>query len=136
MKMVRCGGCKKYIERSKAIRRGLQNFCGRSCMSRLQWRKKKPDVPGELRMQVFEDDSFTCRGCGSRYHHLHIHHIIYRSQGGQHEYDNLITLCHRCHDVVHDSPRSVYEPILQEIVALRKAGDRKTRVLDLIRKRN
>lgn len=32
---------------------------------------------------------------------LEVHHIIYRSNGGSNEEDNLITLCHTCHKGVH-----------------------------------
>jgi hypothetical protein len=29
------------------------------------------------------------------------HHIVYRSQGGTDDLDNLVTLCMKCHDDVH-----------------------------------
>ncbi len=31
-----------------------------------------------------------------------IHHIIYRSHGGEDEFGNLIALCRRCHTHAHD----------------------------------
>ena len=31
-----------------------------------------------------------------------VHHIIYRSHGGTDEHKNLITLCSKCHTMVHD----------------------------------
>ena len=31
-----------------------------------------------------------------------MHHIVFRSQGGSDESENLITLCHTCHKALHD----------------------------------
>jgi hypothetical protein len=53
------------------------------------------------RYAVFERDGWRCRvpGCTSR-RNLHAHHIVFRSQGGSDEIDNLVTVCathhHRC----------------------------------------
>ena len=33
---------------------------------------------------------------------MEVHHIIFRSQGGSDELDNLITLCEKCHKAIHD----------------------------------
>jgi len=48
-------------------------------------------------------DGYTCRCCkGKRKDsRLEVHHIIYRSNGGSDDADNLITLCHLCHKDIH-----------------------------------
>lgn len=70
----------------------------------------------ELRRQiVFERDRQRCRKCGLSLtiDTCHIHHSIRRSDGGNHSFENLITLCKDCHTTMpgHDkliSFRSYY----------------------------
>ena len=48
-------------------------------------------------------DNYTCQNCKgkSKDKHLHVHHIIFRSNGGTDDVNNLILLCKPCHDIVH-----------------------------------
>ena len=55
-----------------------------------------------------------CILCGSS-NSLHIHHILYRSEGGLTSYDNLIRLCENCHIMVHSNKR-VWQHRLQKIL--------------------
>ena len=66
-----------------------------------------------MRALVGERDAH-CRWCGSSRAN-HVHHILYRSQGGPHTPENLILLCLHCHELVHGNKRK-YQPILLEIV--------------------
>ena len=59
-----------------------------------------PDEYYALTMSVLDRDHWKCRSCGSR-NALHVHHIIFRSQQGQDEAWNLITLCSACHKGIH-----------------------------------
>lgn len=54
------------------------------------------------REAVLNRDNYTCQICGKRHTRLEVHHIIYRSQGGTDNEDNLITLCEDCHKAIHD----------------------------------
>ena len=54
------------------------------------------------REAVLHRDKYTCQVCGKKNTRLEVHHIIYRSQGGTDDEDNLITLCEDCHDKVHN----------------------------------
>jgi 5-methylcytosine-specific restriction endonuclease McrA len=36
-----------------------------------------------------------------------LHHIVYRSQGGGHSSDNLVTVCMKCHRKFHDKLMTV-----------------------------
>lgn len=52
---------------------------------------------------VLARDGYQCQsgksGCSEK---LHIHHIVFRSQGGSDAPSNLITLCKRHHDALHN----------------------------------
>lgn len=50
--------------------------------------------------KVFHRGPFIIGGCG-RNSRLEVHHIVFRSNGGSDEAENLITLCKTCHDKVH-----------------------------------
>lgn len=55
------------------------------------------------RAMVLNRDKYTCQCCKGKHKDskLEVHHIIFRSQGGSDESENLITLCHTCHYNLH-----------------------------------
>lgn len=53
------------------------------------------------REHALSRDKYTCQCCGAKKTRLEVHHIIYRSNGGTDDLDNLITLCEKCHKKVH-----------------------------------
>lgn len=58
---------------------------------------------------VLNRDNYTCQHCKGKHKDskLEVHHIIFRSQGGSDEEDNLITLCHTCHKRLHNGKISL-----------------------------
>ncbi len=58
-------------------------------------------TPPALRRKVLSRDGGRCRSCLSR-HGLMVHHLEFRSEGGRTSPENLITLCTRCHGLVHE----------------------------------
>lgn len=52
---------------------------------------------------VLDRDSYTCQHCAgkSKDRRLHVHHIIFRTNGGSDEEENLVTLCKTCHVELH-----------------------------------
>lgn len=54
--------------------------------------------------RVLNRDGYKCQICKGKHKDskLEVHHIIFRSQGGSDEAENLITLCHTCHTALHD----------------------------------
>jgi Holliday junction DNA helicase RuvB len=57
-------------------------------------------TPPRLRRSVLRRDGHRCRSCRSRWS-LMVHHVEFRSHGGRTLRENLITLCSRCHGLVH-----------------------------------
>lgn len=57
----------------------------------------------DTKARVLNRDEYKCQICkGKRKNtRLEVHHIIFRSQGGSDEAENLITLCHTCHSALH-----------------------------------
>ena len=53
---------------------------------------------------VLNRDNYSCqnKGCKTKEKRLEVHHIVFRSNEGSDEPENLITLCKYCHDGVHD----------------------------------
>lgn len=58
---------------------------------------------------VLNRDGYTCQYCkGKRKDSkLEVHHIVFRSQGGSDNQENLITLCHTCHSLLHSGKISL-----------------------------
>ena len=57
-------------------------------------------VPEALRKRVIARDGGKCRnGAGTRW--LNAHHVVWQSNGGRTRMDNLVTLCAKCHGLVH-----------------------------------
>jgi 5-methylcytosine-specific restriction endonuclease McrA len=63
--------------------------------------KLKPEAYAQLQRQVLARDSWRCQNCG-RESYLQVHHLQFRSSLGADILDNLITLCVKCHDKLHD----------------------------------
>ena len=55
--------------------------------------------------KVLNRDNYTCQCCKGKKmkktDKLEVHHIIFRSNGGSDDEDNLITLCSSCHHALH-----------------------------------
>ena len=59
--------------------------------------------------KVLNRDNYTCQCCKTKKGTLHVHHIIYRSNGGSDKMENLITLCENCHKKLHDGKLKNFE---------------------------
>jgi 5-methylcytosine-specific restriction endonuclease McrA len=64
-------------------------------------RRLDADAYQQLCRKVLERDGWRCQGCGAM-QHLQVHHKHFRSQSGDDSENNLITLCERCHNLVHE----------------------------------
>ena len=56
-----------------------------------------------VKAYVLHRDNYTCQSGQKRKHSakLHVHHIVFRSQGGSDSPSNLIVLCEECHNDLH-----------------------------------
>lgn len=65
-------------------------------------RRLYPSNWDEIRKRVLFRDGFKCKTCGSR-ENLEVHHVIPLSKGGTNTLDNLVTLCRKCHEAIHQA---------------------------------
>jgi len=54
-----------------------------------------------VKAYVLHRDNYQCQKCKTKKGKLHIHHIVFRSNGGTNLPNNLITLCKECHEKLH-----------------------------------
>lgn len=56
------------------------------------------------KMMIRNRDNYTCQYCKNKRKdsNFDVHHIIFRSNGGSNEPENLITLCRTCHKDLHN----------------------------------
>ena len=126
MSRVRCKYCKKYNDKSSSINKGLSYYCSDEHyvkFARIAITKNRRSTDSgptqAVRYHVLMADSYKCRLCSS-INNLHIHHVKYRSEGGKHTSDNLITLCLECHEKVHSNKKK-FQSMCQEIVEIRES---------------
>ncbi len=69
----------------------------RPSIIRLEVMIKRPRIRVKLsKREVLRRDNFTCQYCGNKVPHMTIDHIIPRSQGGTHQWSNLVAACPAC----------------------------------------
>jgi len=68
-------------------------------------------IDATLRADVLERDRHRCRWCGRVGVGVDPHHIRYRRGAVDDTLDNLISLCRRCHELVHGLDR--HNPIVK-----------------------
>jgi len=64
-----------------------------------------------VKAYILHRDNYTCQGNRKVKHSvkLHVHHIVFKSQGGTDAPSNLITLCETCHHDLHAGKFSLKE---------------------------
>lgn len=122
---LRCASCRGYFPQDSTEWKrpnGLTNICSSDCLSewmskqRASTKRKRSSTPLDLRKQVHERDQERCQICdiSGKFVRMHVHHVIFRSQQGKDELDNLVLLCHECHmERAHGSEAETYREILQ-----------------------
>ena len=55
------------------------------------------------RQMILARDNYRCQCCKGKEHddQLEVHHIIFKSNGGTDDENNLLTVCHTCHQKIH-----------------------------------
>jgi 5-methylcytosine-specific restriction endonuclease McrA len=68
-------------------------------------------IPPVNRREILRRDHYTCQYCGSN-KHLTLDHIIPRSRGGQHTWDNVVIACEKCNSRKSDrTPQEAGMPL-------------------------
>ncbi len=82
--------------------------------------KSRATIPPGLRRRILARDGHRCRakGCGGA-SFLEVHHVVPREAGGKNTAENLITLCSRCHRLVHE--RALGRDAIEMMIHCRKA---------------
>lgn len=75
------------------------------------------DIPLGVRRIVYARDSYKCRWCGRMNVGIDLHHVIYRSGGGTHVPENLISLCREHHNLAHSS-KTDYQQLLLDVLGM------------------
>ena len=55
-----------------------------------------------VKAYVRHRDDYTCQSCGVTDMMLHVHHIVWRRNGGGNRPDNLVAVCVDCHKKIHN----------------------------------
>ena len=78
-------------------------------------------IPSDVVQEVQERDEHKCQVCGDSLHE--IHHVQYRSQGGGHEASNLVCLCRKHHNKVHNEEIKIidFDPENMEMTVIDKS---------------
>ncbi len=72
-------------------------ICPQPSVIRLMYLIKLPRIQRKLtRFEVFNRDRFTCQYCGRETRELTLDHVMPRSRGGQHSWENLVSACIPC----------------------------------------
>lgn len=74
-----------------------------------RWQKK--------RLEIFERDKWTCRGCGAKEDTLHIHHLSYPDSHDpwDSDCDQLVTICENCHNEEYEERHKYEEYIISSL---------------------
>jgi 5-methylcytosine-specific restriction endonuclease McrA len=69
-----------------------------------RWEYQKGNQKGfyHVKAYVLYRDNYQCQKCKTKKGKLHVHHIIFRSNGGTSVPSNLIALCELCHKRLHE----------------------------------
>ena len=73
-----------------------------SKVSRLDYQKGNQKGFYNVKAYVWHRDGYQCQKCKTKKGKLHVHHIIFKSNSGTNSPENLIVLCHTCHDKLHN----------------------------------
>jgi len=102
----------------------VQAFHSMECFKEKRYGEKAPQrintprkkIASKVRRKVRDRDHGRCRLCHRAGENIQVHHIVYRSEGGDHDIENLISLCYSCHEKVH-SDKKTYQRSLLEMIS-------------------
>jgi len=91
-----CGKA-EFVEDSRGEIHTVSTSFAIPSVIRLTRRVRRPFVERRLtRQEVFARDRFTCQYCGRETRELTLDHVVPRSQGGGHFWENVVSACRLC----------------------------------------
>lgn len=117
----------EHSEKTREARRRKEKARARNGKPKLTKRQantnRKKNLPMRLRFHIMERDHrqcVICTGPGTQ-----VHHVVFRSQGGQHEMSNLVFLCNRCHsERAHGVESRTFRQLFLAYIWIRYTQDR------------
>lgn len=96
MLLVFCGKAEVLEVYGSTLASGARTFVAPSVV-RLIYMIRRPRPRVKLtRREIFIRDEHTCQYCGTHASDLTIDHVIPRSRGGPHTWENLVSACRAC----------------------------------------
>ncbi len=90
-------GKAEVLEFSEGMVRAPSTIVECPSVIRLQYMVRHPQRRVSLtRHEIFLRDNYTCQYCGKHTRDLTLDHILPRSKGGRHTWDNLVSACSNC----------------------------------------
>jgi hypothetical protein len=94
-----------------------------------------PEDWDKRRRKVYQRDNYRCQNCKqgggpNGKAEVHAHHIVPVERGGTHKLDNIVTLCSRCHSLVHNRPLGSLEELPSDDDSDDKNKEDQTRELE------
>ncbi|MCK9355849.1 MAG: HNH endonuclease [Dehalococcoidia bacterium] len=94
--LVFCGKA-ELVEDSRGMVHSISASFAIPSVIRLTQRVRRPEHERRLtRVEVFTRDRFTCQYCGRVTRDLTLDHVMPRSQGGEHSWENVVSACKLC----------------------------------------
>ena len=94
--LVYCGKA-ELVEDSRGEVHSVSRSFAIPSVIRLTQRVRRPLHERRLtRGEVFMRDRYTCQYCGRETRELTLDHVVPRSQGGGHSWDNVVSACRTC----------------------------------------
>ena len=98
--------CKKILPISKMVLETAKfdtQLMEKPWLQQYKWAYQKGVNYGfaNAREHALVRDNYTCQCCGKKNCRLEVHHIVFRSDNGSDDLENLVTLCEDCHNAIH-----------------------------------
>lgn len=91
------GGKAEVLEEQASVVATVTRDFPSPSVIRLMYLIRRPHPHVKLtRREIFIRDNYTCQYCGRQTRELTIDHVIPRSRGGPHTWDNLVSACRSC----------------------------------------
>ncbi len=71
----------------------------------VQYQKGRMKGSTNTQEYVLCRDQHTCKACKKKTDQMHVHHVIWRTNGGSDLPENLLTLCEKCHSKAHKNQK-------------------------------